>query len=45
MPTPTVWPSSGPIDGVSRVRGVTVVKVVAASTGSAPSPSAVAVSV
>jgi hypothetical protein len=45
MPTPTVWPSSGPMDGVSCVCGVTVVNVVAPSAVPASSPSAVAVSV
>jgi hypothetical protein len=45
MPTPTVCPSSGPMDGVTSVSGLTVVKLVAASTGASSAPSARAVSV
>lgn len=44
MPTPTVCPSSGPMDGVTSVSGVTVVKVVVASTGASSAPWARAVS-
>ena len=45
MPTPTVMPSSGPIDGVDRVGGVTVVKVVSAFASSSAALVAVAVTV
>src|SRR5688500_17943486 len=45
MPTPTTMPSSGPIDGVERVSGVTVVKVAVASASSSSAFVAVAVRV
>src|SRR5829696_9120413 len=45
MPTPTVCPSSGPMDGVDSVPGVTVVKVEDAVTSSSSSFIAEAVSV
>src|SRR5215218_1551788 len=45
MPTPTVMPSSGPMDGVETAPGATVVKVDLAVAGSSSAFSAVAVSV
>ena len=45
MPTPTVCPSSGPMDGVETAAGVTVVNVEVAVASSSSAFSAVAVSV
>ena len=45
MPTPTAMPSSGPIDGVETVVGVTVVNVADAVASSSSAFVATAVSV
>ena len=45
MPTPTVMPSSGPMEGVETVSGVTVVKVDVAVASSSSAFVAVAVRV
>jgi hypothetical protein len=45
MPTPTVVPSSGPTDGVERVAGATVVKLLLSVTSASSALAAVAVTV